>query len=429
VILLFASAALVYAPYAGDTGSVARPKGIVALLAAFALGALALLRDRSEDGPRPRDRVLGVPLAVYMSAWMLSAAAVWPGLEWTWKLLRYELVLGLSIGAAVLLPRLRTVLLWCLPWTGMLIAVTILLQAHGANPPGLPDDWVVIPNVKLPAGTFVHRNIPAYLLALCVAPTLWALTRARSSKTRLLWIVGLGVVAAALVATRCRGAWLATILAATVLIVVRRSWVGAPKSSRVRRAGAAALAVTVLAALVMTLPASALPVRVSAGVSRAAIDRKVRTNTIVDEGSLVKRFDVVGNHRTISGRFRYWRHAANLILTAPVLGHGPGSFRKTAQVDLADRYYVPNRAHNTFLESGAEAGVPALLALAALFLLGLLRAWRYRNAVAEASILAAMVVVVGLFFCLEPLTSGSAVYYGLVLGSALGLPGLGRCKT
>src|SRR5690606_230735 len=216
-------------------------------------------------------------------------------------------------------------------------------------PPGLPSNWIVIPGVKLPAGTFVHRNNPAFLMAVCLAPMALAAVQARGTATRVLWSCATAALVAAILATRCRGAWAAALLGILVRLVLHRTCRAPAASELAVRLVTATAAASVLVALVLTLPSGALPVKPPRGVSHKALATQVHINRQIDERSLASRVDVLSNHRTLTDRLDYWKHAAGLIADAPLFGGGPGAFRASAATHLGSRYFSTKRAHNTLI--------------------------------------------------------------------------------
>lgn len=118
-------------------------------------------------------------------------------------------------------------------------------------------------------------------------------------------------------------------------------------------------------------------------------------------------------------RLRLWHDAVVLVREHPVMGVGPGRFAAVSPTAQANR--DARRAHNEFLQQGAEQGIPGALLAAGLFLWGFarLRAARPdRFTVLAAVALAALGIQASIDYVLHfsavPLTAAA------LLGAATG---------
>jgi O-antigen ligase len=118
-------------------------------------------------------------------------------------------------------------------------------------------------------------------------------------------------------------------------------------------------------------------------------------------------------------RVELWRDAWILARDHPLTGIGPGRFAHESPTALADA--DADRAHQGFLQMGAEAGFPAMALLVALFLwaqfrLGMMKSFGYPQAVAAAAVTA-----LGLHACIDYVLHFAAVPVAAaaVLGAAV----------
>lgn len=207
--------------------------------------------------------------------------------------------------------------------------------------------WV--PQRHAPSAAFANPNMLAQYLAMIV-PVVCAV----ALTTRRVWVRCLcgATVAGALVLiffTGCRAAWVAL---GTAML-----WVGALALARRRCISALILIITVCACI----GAGAFLLRDTTGPP--------------------------GFIRKSAGyRLILMRNTLAMIAERPVIGFGPAGFQlryplyKYARaIDPAfDKEKQVRRAHNDFLQVGAELGVPGMVLFAALPILGLFMAWRVR---------------------------------------------------
>jgi len=148
------------------------------------------------------------------------------------------------------------------------------------------------------------------------------------------------LLAVSLALTYSRGAWLSLVLAAPVAAVVLRppSW---PQA--VGRILVLAVAVAAVA-LVLTRGAGAAP-------GEGLLNRAASITDATDF--------------SLQGRLNFWRSAWAIFRDHP-LGTGAGTFGAVHAAYQRDVRYYSTDAHNLYLQTAAEMGVPGLIALAAM---------------------------------------------------------------
>lgn len=190
-------------------------------------------------------------------------------------------------------------------------SATALAQAYGWEP-----EYVSLN--RAPGGTLGNRNFVAHLAAIGLPALLYLALASRRWFVTLLASIGIATSAAALVMSRTRAAWLALIVAGSLLLLAafwRRSVVFAG------RVFARAVFVGVLAA----------------GGVAAALLLPNELNWRSDSPYLETATGVV-NYREGSGRGRLiqYRNSLELALDNPVLGVGPGNW-SVAYPEVATR--------------------------------------------------------------------------------------------
>lgn len=240
-------------------------------------------------------------------------------------------------------------------------AGTSLLQAYGV-------ESVYFSVNRAPGGTFGNRNFVAHLAAIGLPLLACVALRARVAAGALAAALGTAVVAAVLVLSRSRGAWLAS--AAALLPLAVGMW----RARRLPGARAARwrTALVVLAAAAGATAALTLP------------------NTLAwrSDSPYLDSVRGVVDYRGGSGRGRLEQYAnsARMALAHPVLGVGPGNWAvryprhaPAADPSLAGDGTTANPwPSSDWVAVLSERGVPAFLALGAA-VLGLLW-WAHRVA-------------------------------------------------
>jgi O-antigen ligase len=180
-------------------------------------------------------------------------------------------------------------------------AVTALLQAYGIEP-----EYMSLS--RAPGGTFGNRNFMAHLSAIGTPIILLCALEARRAWGFVLGTAGMAFVAAALVLSRSRAAWLALVVGAVLMLVL--GW-------RMRD--------------VWTDPIRRRRLAIVAGISAVAV-----TGALVLPNALAWKSDSpyldsvrgVVNYKEGSGagRLVQYRNSLKMALAHPVLGVGPGNW-------------------------------------------------------------------------------------------------------
>ncbi|NUQ93371.1 MAG: O-antigen ligase family protein [Gemmatimonadaceae bacterium] len=183
------------------------PKELV--LHATALLATLCLMARARRLPLARvDQFLAVFLALGALAALFST---------NWWAAQRAVMISLSGAAcfwaarAVARAGLTRALVATLAFAAVLGAITSLLQAYG-----LRTEYFSLN--RAPGGTFGNRNFMAHLAVIAMPALLYTALGARTRGSWTRWCVGIGIVAAALILSRSRAAWLALIACAVVLL-------------------------------------------------------------------------------------------------------------------------------------------------------------------------------------------------------------------
>ena len=282
----------------------------------------------------PEARPIPTELAVPLAAGALWAAlATWTSVHPTTSL--WELGWWLALGALVRIVAAE------LPGTeglirlqAALVVTATLIAAYGLLETYAGSDEILGAAKSAyrgqVSGTFVNPSHMASYLVLALPAALACAAGARSAPARAAGAFAAVVLAAALVLSRSRGGWIASLAGAAVLGTF---------SLRARAAGRLT-GVLALVAAGVALGLLALPGTLPALASRV--------------GTLTPGQDAFG-------RAGPWGAALQLTCARPLTGWGPGTY---AHAFLAVRppgyYFRPSHAHQELLELGVELGVPGL---------------------------------------------------------------------
>src|SRR4030088_1464372 len=180
-------------------------------------------------------------------------------------------------------------------------ALFCLAQAYGL-------DTEYFSTNRAPGGTFGNRNFVAHIAVIGLPSLVWCTVTARRPFGALLGSLGAGVVAAALVLSRSRAAWLAVGACAVVLLVPmlasRKYWSGAKVSGRFAR--------LVLAAAICGMVAIVLPNKLNWSSESPYLDT---ARGVVDYKK--------GSGR---GRLAQYENSLRMAGSNPVFGVGPGNW-------------------------------------------------------------------------------------------------------
>jgi O-antigen ligase len=316
---------------------------VVAFTAALAiLASLARLRLTRVD----------VLLVGYLALSALSA--IFAG---NWWLAERALAISLSAAAVFWSARaaaqagVQRALLVALALAVVLAALTALLQAYGV-------DSAYISLNRAPGGTLGNRNFVAHIAVIGLPLLLLCTLRAPTRAGGVLGTLGIMLLAATLVLSRSRAAWLALMVCAALalasLVIWRRMWRGAALGGRAR--------LMALGALVGGGLAIALP----------------NTLNWRSESPYLDSMRGVVNYREGSGHGRVlqYENTMHMALAHPLLGVGTGNwsvrypdFAQATDPSLDEDGMTSNPwPSSDWMAVVAERGVPALLCLALVFL-------------------------------------------------------------
>ena len=238
-------------------------------------------------------------------------------------------------------------------------AVTGLAQAYGVE-----TDFFSLN--RAPGGTFGNRNFVAHFCAIGLPSLVYVTVTARRPFGALIGSLGAGAVAALLVLSRSRAAWLAVAASAVILAVPlfasRRHWTGHDVGGRVVRL---ALVAVVAAAMAIALPN--------------------RLNWHSDSPYLDSARGMV-DYKTGSGHGRLEQYVNSMRMAAanPIFGVGPGNwpvryvrFAPARDPSIADDGMTANPwPSSDWAALVSERGIVAALALLGVFAVLFVRSLR-----------------------------------------------------
>ncbi len=194
----------------------------------------------------------------------------------------------------------RALVAW-LALAGVVGAITALLQAYGVT-----SEFVSLN--RAPGGTFGNRNFMAHLCAITLPALLFAGVRASSRAALARWCGGIALVAAALILSRSRAAWLALLVGLAVMFVagiiaMRRS----DGTVRVRRLLLLFVAAVAGAGAALVIPNT--------------LDWK-SDSPYADTAQSIVNYKGGSGH----GRLIQYGNSLKMTLRHPLLGVGPGNW-------------------------------------------------------------------------------------------------------
>ena len=257
-------------------------------------------------------------------------------------------------------------------------AVTGLAQAYG-----IETDYFSLN--RAPGGTFGNRNFVAHFCAIGLPSLIYVTVTARRPFGALIGSLGAGAVAAVLVLSRSRAAWLAVAASAVILAIPlfasRRYWTGHNVGGRVARL---ALVAVVAAALAIALPN--------------------RLNWHSDSPYLDSARGMV-DYKTGSGRGRLEQYVNSMRMAAanPVFGVGPGNwpvryvrFAPSGDLSIADDGMTANPwPSSDWAAFVSERGGVATIALLGVFAVLFMRALRRWGELGDSDAVLAKVALAG----------------------------------
>ena len=294
---------------------------------------------------------------------------------------------------------------------------TGLAQAYGVN-----TDWFSFN--RAPGGTFGNRNFVAHFAVIGLPALVYSIVTARRLGGALLGSIGVAAVAALLVLSRSRAAWLAVGASAAVvaipLLASRKYWRGAIPSGR--------FVLLLLATVIGVCVAIALPNSLRWTSDSPYLDT---ARNVVDYSS--------GSGR---GRLTQYANSMRIALADPVFGAGPGNWpvsyprhAPSNDASLAGDGMTSNPwPSSDWVAFVSERGVVAAVALFGVFvvlMLGALRRWSQlptpESVLTKVTLAATIpaVLVVGAFDACLLLAAPSLLAW-CIIGAASGLGRGGR---
>ena len=307
------------------------PRRFVAL-GALQIGALAVVLVATPFKPFELDRFF-VPKELALHAAAFTGVLFCLGRLRTLALDRVDFFLiafgVLSVVSAILAPNrwlsMRSVAItvsglavfWCArslaanglkrPLMAAIVLATVLGAASSlAQAYGMESDYFTLS--RAPGGTFGNRNFVAHVSAIGVPLLVWYAVTARRTVAVFLCAIGGAILAAALVLSRSRAAWLALLVVAILLAIpVWRAALRVPHADAGRRL----IFLGVLAAVGVVL-SLVLPNRLNWKSDSPYLD-SVRGVVAYNSGS--------GR-----GRIIQYRNTLHMVEAHPILGVGPGNW-------------------------------------------------------------------------------------------------------
>lgn len=177
------------------------------------------------------------------------------------------------------------------------------------------------------------------------------------------------LMAAALLLTLTRGAWIAALIGVALVLLLNLS--------RRRAFAIGSIAAIATAALVLVLVLGFAPGRTSS--LGGALGSRVQSTTSLDQG-------------TIGDRLSVWSDSVKLLGRRPLLGSGPDSFG-LVYPSVTSRRSTPgfDKAHNEILQVGVTNGLLGVLAYYLILMAIIVQLWRSRRDPVTAAMLVGLI--------------------------------------
>ena len=334
------------------------PKELVLHVVALVVGALLLARRRATPFDLV-DKLIAVFL-VWSFVSALFATNYWLA----------QRALGLSVSSAIVFwgaravaedGRYRGLLAGC-ALASVVVAATCLAQAYGLETEYFSAN-------RAPGGTLGNRNFVAHIAVIGLPSLVWCTLTARRSVYTFAGSFGVAIVAAALVLSRSRAAWLAVAASVVLLffpmLASRKYWSGKQIGGRFAR--------LVLAAVIGAIIAIVMPNSLNWNSESPYLDS---ARAMVDYKK--------GSGR---GRLAQYENSLQMSVRHPIFGVGPGNWPveyvlfaprddRSLTVEGTTANPWPSSDWVSFMsERGFVPAVAMLTVFGALFL-GSLRRWR-----------------------------------------------------
>jgi O-antigen ligase len=350
------------------------PKELVLHIVALATATILLARRKSLSFDLA-DGLLAIFL-VWSAGSALFATNYWLA----------QRALGVSVSGAIVFWGTRSIadggkyraILIAVAVAAVLTAALSLAQAYGLESEYFSTN-------RAPGGTFGNRNFVAHIAVVGLPSLVWCTVTARKPFGALLGSLGTALVAAALVLSRSRAAWLAVIACVVILFVPmlasRKYWAGARIGGRFARMA--------LAATIGAMAAIALPNRLNWSSDSPYLDT---ARNVVDYKK--------GSGR---GRLSQYTNSARMALANPIFGVGPGNwpvkyveFAPSNDRSLADDGMTANPwPSSDWVALLSERGIIPTLSLMAVFVILLYGSVRKWSALENGDAVLAQLVLAG----------------------------------
>lgn len=306
---------------------------------------------------------------------------------------------------------LSRVLLWSATAATVIAAVTSLAQAYGFD-----SDWYTL--ARSPGGTLGNRNFIAHAVAIGLPATMWTTLSAKRPVGAFAGSIAVGLLAATLVLSRSRAAWLAVmilmVVGALLMFAARTYWAESAVGGRMSR--------LMLCAFLGVALAVILPNELDWNSKSPYLDS---ARNVVDYSS--------GSGQ---GRVMQYQNTLGMSLRHPVFGVGPGNwavrypqFARWSDKSLAGSGMTANPwPSSDWLAFVSERGLVATLALLGVFATMLLRSLRRWDRAGQRDAVLMKIALAGTLFATMVVTAFDAVLLlpapaflaWLVLGSVSG---------
>jgi O-antigen ligase len=277
--------------------------------------------------------------------------------------------LGLSFSSAVIFWGARRaseggmhrMLLGAAGAASVVAAITCLAQAYG-----IESDWFT--TARAPGGTLGNRNFIAHIAAIGLPSILWSVVAARHASARVAATIGTAILAATLVLSRSRAAWLSLIafflIGAVLLLISRKYWKDIPIGARLVK-GFAAMVIGGTLAII-------LPNTLEWKSDSPYLDS---ARKVVDYSS-----------GSGAGRLAQYRNSLKMTEHNPIFGVGPGNwpvqysrFAPSGDKSLMENGMTANPWPSSdwvaIVSERGFVGATTLLAAFAVLFFGSLRKW------------------------------------------------------
>jgi O-antigen ligase len=119
--------------------------------------------------------------------------------------------------------------------------------------------------------------------------------------------------------------------------------------------------------------------------------------------------------QNLTGRTAVWDHAWKNICDSPLVGCGYGCSRFVMDDERLFGTFVPNHAHNLYLNAALCMGFPGAAIIAAMFIHQAIRTWRYPNVVPGIALIVVLVAGIAEYLLFGPMPRSHTVIWLITL--------------